>query len=295
MPIQVTCPGCLKRFQVNEKFAGKTGPCPNCSKPIKIPDKADEVVIHAPESEGPKDSKGRPVFKPIRRREVKLSLPVILGIAVAAMLCLAVALIVRLTTDEPPTALLALGAILLAPPLAFGGYWFLHDDELESFVGNELLVRTGICAAAFLATWGIYLFIPSYLNGYHSMAEFSSLDLAIVVPIMLIVGAVASLYAFELELGQAIMHYMLYFAVTFVLAATAGTELARPLANPDRNPAGRQPSAVQAPPPAASTPSPAQPATNPPATNPPAAGVKPPAQPANPPPAKDKPSSRLLQ
>ena len=30
MPIQVTCANCLKRFQVSDKFAGKTGACPNC-------------------------------------------------------------------------------------------------------------------------------------------------------------------------------------------------------------------------------------------------------------------------
>ena len=49
MPINVTCPGCLKRFSVADKFAGKKGPCPKCKKIITIPKKEDEVVIHAPE------------------------------------------------------------------------------------------------------------------------------------------------------------------------------------------------------------------------------------------------------
>ena len=79
MPIQVTCPGCLKRFTVNDKFAGKSGPCPSCRKVIKIPDKSEEVVIHAPEQSGPKDSTGKSVLKPLRRKEVKLSMPVMLA------------------------------------------------------------------------------------------------------------------------------------------------------------------------------------------------------------------------
>ncbi len=42
MPIQVTCPGCLKRFTVADKHAGKQGPCPACKKPITIPKLEEE-------------------------------------------------------------------------------------------------------------------------------------------------------------------------------------------------------------------------------------------------------------
>ena len=103
MPIQVTCPGCLKRFQVNEKFAGKTGPCPSCSKQITIPSKADEVVIHSPAEAGPKDSKGRPVFQPLRREEVKVTLPVAIAAGAFCLISILVALVVRFTNDQPPT------------------------------------------------------------------------------------------------------------------------------------------------------------------------------------------------
>lgn len=236
MAIQVTCPGCLKRFQVNDKFAGKTGPCPSCSKPIKIPDKSDEVVIHAPEGDGPKDSKGRPVFKPIRRQEVKLSLPVILAASLGTLICLGVALLVRFTNQETPTALLVLGSVLLAPPLVFAGYWFLHDDELEGYVGKELILRTALCSLAFMGTWGLYALIPSYLNGYSSLREIGGLDLVIIIPIMIILGTLTSLAAFELEFGQAAMHYLLYFAITLVLAVIMGAELASPLAREATSP-----------------------------------------------------------
>lgn len=37
MPIRVQCPQCRAEFQVNEKFAGKKGPCPKCKNTIEIP------------------------------------------------------------------------------------------------------------------------------------------------------------------------------------------------------------------------------------------------------------------
>lgn len=230
MPIQVTCPGCLKRFQVNDKFAGKTGPCPSCSKPITIPSKNEEVVIHSPENEGPKDSKGRPVFKPIQREETKVTLPMALVAGGMSLISLVVALAVRFTADEPPTGLLVLGTIFLAPPLVLVGYWFLRDDELDGFHGKELIVRTAILSAIFMVTWGIYAVVPKYIGSYQSLAEVDLLSIAIVLPIMIGLGAVASVLTMELEGLQGVLHYLLYFAVTLILALVMGTQLAQPFA-----------------------------------------------------------------
>ena len=72
MSIRVTFPGCLKRFNVSEKFAGKKGPCPKCKKTIEIPEKDEEVVIHEAET-GAKDSTGKKLSKQIARKETNLS------------------------------------------------------------------------------------------------------------------------------------------------------------------------------------------------------------------------------
>ena len=95
MAIDVTCTKCHTRFQVSEKFAGKSGPCPKCKNIIKIPDVKDQVVIHAPEVTGPKDTTGQPVFKPITRTEVKLQAPQIALIvgSVVVVLVAAVAVV----------------------------------------------------------------------------------------------------------------------------------------------------------------------------------------------------------
>ena len=61
MAIDVTCIKCHTRFQVSEKFAGKSGPCPKCKNTIKIPELKDQVVIHAPEVSGTKTATGQPV------------------------------------------------------------------------------------------------------------------------------------------------------------------------------------------------------------------------------------------
>ncbi len=229
MPIPVTCPSCLKRFTVNDKFAGQTGPCPNCRKPIKIPEKAEEVVIHAPEATGPKDSKGKSVLKPIRRKDFKVSLPVMLTAGLSSLVIFGLALGIRFSGKEPATALLAIGALLLAPPLAYLGYWFLQDDELDSYAGKELWIRAGICSVVFAFTWLLYYFIPSYLSNYKTMAEFSGLDLLVMLPIMIVIGMFVSVLTFELEVLQGLLHYVLYLSITIFLALIMGTKLANPL------------------------------------------------------------------
>ena len=50
MSIVVVCPGCRKSFKVSDKFAGKSGPCPNCKRTLQVPTKAEEVKVHAPEA-----------------------------------------------------------------------------------------------------------------------------------------------------------------------------------------------------------------------------------------------------
>src|SRR5262249_11555843 len=37
MPIAYSCPHCGKQFSVAEQYAGQTGPCASCGKPITIP------------------------------------------------------------------------------------------------------------------------------------------------------------------------------------------------------------------------------------------------------------------
>jgi hypothetical protein len=225
MPIQVTCPNCLKRFQVSDKFAGKTGPCPNCKKQIKVPDKSEEVVIHAPEDGTPKDRTGTSILKPLERTETDVTRKGMLITGGAILAAVGVAGGFRIMGGAP-VWVAVVGAILLAPPLVWAGYTFVRDSELAPYVGPELRNRVLIASALFSLLWLLYAFVPSYINDLENPNDMSFLAFGIIFSIMLVVGAFASVGAFELEFTSGLAHAGLYLIVTLVLALISGLTLA---------------------------------------------------------------------
>jgi hypothetical protein len=221
MAIDVTCTGCKTRFQVSEKFAGKKGPCPKCKTIITIPAKKDEVVIHAPEVTGPKDSKGKAVSQPIFREEVRLSRPVIIGIVGAVLGVLLVAFMLRLAFPggKVPEVITIVGAFLLAPPLAFAGYTFLRDDELAPHRGQTLLLRLIAPSLVYPLIWGLYWLIVSYLQ---IDLPPGLIFMSAVTPAAIAIGAVTAQASLDLELGQGALHYALYLTTTVILRLIMG-------------------------------------------------------------------------
>ena len=156
----------MKRFQVADKFAGQKGPCPKCKSIIQVPELTQQVVVHAPEVSGPKDSKGVSVLKPLVRQEAKLTRPMIIGICVTIGVILLVALMLRVAFPggKVPMPLLMVGAVLLAPPLAFAAYTFLRNDELAPFTRTELMLRLIAPSVVYPLIWGLYWFVIAYLD-----------------------------------------------------------------------------------------------------------------------------------
>jgi len=219
MPINVVCPGCKKRFAVSDKFAGKKGPCPKCKTIIQVPEKGEEVVIHAPEDFGPKDSKGRAVLKPIARKETKVS-PVVTGvIVVSIVVVLVVAWMFRSPEGEVPTILLIVGAFGLAPPLAWAGYAFLRDDEFEPFQGRELWVRVGACSLVYALLWGLIPLIAGY--GLR-LEELELIHMAFIAPVLIGLGAFTAYVSLDFDFGMGALHYGLYLTVTVLLRLILG-------------------------------------------------------------------------
>ena len=214
MAIQVTCPGCMKRFQVSDKFAGQKGPCPNCKKEITIPDKSEEVVIHAPETSGPKDSKGRSVLKPIFRQETQVT-PVKIAIIVGSIICaLAGALVMRFQfgTDEVyPWWPLIAGAVVLSLPLVLSGYAMLRDSEIEPHRGKDLWMRVAICAAIYAALWLLFPVAEYTFRGYNNYSLIAA------VSAMFAIGSFISLAALEFEFVMGMVHYGIYFGACILL------------------------------------------------------------------------------
>lgn len=216
----------MTRFSVNEKFAGKKGPCPKCKGEITIPALEDQVVIHAPADVAPKDSKGQSVLKPIKRRETKVSGKLIAGSIAGVVVLLGVALASRMLAPEgPPLALRVLIGLIVAPPLVRLGYAISRDSELEPFLGNELWSRVGIVSVILAATWLIYVLIAPYVLDLDYASEMGFVAAGVVLLVMLGFGSLAAMAAFDLEFFGGLVIAGAYVAVTLLLAILSGTPL----------------------------------------------------------------------
>jgi hypothetical protein len=219
MAIAVICPGCKTSFRVSEKFAGQTGPCPKCKAPIKIPDPSGEVKIHGPDV-GPKDAKGRPVFKPLRRIDVVISGNVwLIGVGCILVAMLGAWLLARPLQDK--FLLRAVATAIVTPGLCLAGYFLLRDREkLEIFSGRGLWLRTAICTACYLVIWAAYAYVRTE---YRMPTEVW--QLFVILPPMLVLGALAALGCYELDFGSGVMHYCFHALVIVVLAYLAGMQM----------------------------------------------------------------------
>jgi hypothetical protein len=236
MPIPVTCPSCHARFQVSEKFAGKKGPCPKCKKPISIPKLEQQVKIDDRAHGGTKDAAGKLVLKPITRSESKLGKGALAGIGVGVLVAIGAAFGIGMMYEDKtaiPGWLLGAGAFLLAPPLAIAGYGFLRDDELEAHTGTGLILRALACSVGYAALWILYyLLVPVE---YRRLGD-DPIIAAIVIAPFLAIGAMIGLASFDLDLGNAVMHYMVYVIVCIVLTLIMGWPMIPPPAEPAEKP-----------------------------------------------------------
>ena len=222
MAIHVICPGCHARFKVGDKHAGKKGPCPKCKAEIQVPRKEDEVIIKAPEQfGGARDASGNLVLKPIERKETTLT-PVKIVTIVGSIIMIFVATFgirAYYPDGDIPRLITAVGALLLAPPLAFVGYSFLRESELEPYRGLSLILRVAICAAVYALLWGIYPLAARYFFGDGTLEVW---NLAFLVPPFLILGALTAFASLDLNPTIAFFHYAFYLAVTVLFRLTIG-------------------------------------------------------------------------
>lgn len=218
MAINVTCPSCLKRFTVADKFAGQTGPCPKCKKPITIP-AAEEVVIHAPEHDGPVGKDGKSVLKTAKRKDGAFDPLVATGVSIVVLLTLVAAFLLR---SQPETAnswpVLAGGSILLGPLLAWAGYGFLRDAELEPYRGGELWMRASIAGLVFAIGWFVYHVIAGQVGDTEwQTAGLEMWQMGLAACIAVGIATFGSFVTLDLEPFMGFFHCTLYFLVTVFL------------------------------------------------------------------------------
>ncbi|NQU21109.1 MAG: hypothetical protein HQ567_07485 [Candidatus Nealsonbacteria bacterium] len=221
MSILVVCRKCRKSFNVSDKFAGQKGPCPNCKATLQIPKKEDEVKIHGAEefADGGRSTTGELLTKPITREVTKLR-PVVTAAIAAAVLVMLLVTWAGGSVIANSVLVRTLGLLVITPALALAGYTFLRDaDELEPYRGKVLLIRSGICSAAYMIIWGILLYISTtgLLTG-------DLLEWLFVAPPLLAVGALAALASFDLDFSNAFFHYAFYLLVVLILRWIAGMD-----------------------------------------------------------------------
>jgi len=218
MAITVVCVKCRARFSVDEKFAGRTGPCPKCKAPIRIPTKKEEVKIFGGEdfATGGRNAAGKLVLKPITRSETRFQTGPALIIAAAV---LGVFLLAWLGGGVLAESMVVstVALLVVSPPLVVAAYAFLRDDEKEPYEGKELLVRAAACALGFILLWGVF----SYLTDSNLITGELWQWLFVVPPFVALGGALPTL-ALDLDYGDGVFHYTFYMLVTLALRWTAG-------------------------------------------------------------------------
>jgi len=221
MPIPVVCPACKARFTVSDQFAGRTGPCPKCKKPITIPTPAAQsVVIHEPERPAATAAgTGRAPTAPIKRRDKPVRWTALALSAAGAIAFMGGAYAVRMFYQADaggiPAWLLLLGAFAAAVPAVLLGYAAVRNRELEPYRGRPLFVRARICSAVYAALWAVRGFIPA-----EQTAEMWQWFM--IAPLFVTAGALAALAAFDLDWGTAAVHFSFYVLFTSLLRWLAG-------------------------------------------------------------------------
>ncbi|HEX3659306.1 MAG TPA: hypothetical protein VHV55_26185 [Pirellulales bacterium] len=222
MPILVVCPTCKAEFKVSEKFAGKSGPCPKCKAPIKIPTLEAEVKIHAPDTSDIPAAKGaggkaapKPgSLKPLMRQETKVRPVAAIGIVVA-IAAAAVGAWVGGPTLVENGWLRGIALLAVSMPIVAAGYSFLRNDELEPYRGLPLLVRSGICALIYAGLWLAFSFVPPDMKR-------STVNWFFLAPPFAVVGAITALATLDLDFGSGFSHFAFYVVITLALGFLAG-------------------------------------------------------------------------
>lgn len=229
MAIIVTCPGCRKSFTVRDEFGGRTGPCPKCKTPIKIPLASQTVKVHGGESfsDGGRSTSGELVLKPIKRTDAVFNPTLATGISVGSVCLLALTWLLRSVIQN--STLFAAGALLvLSPMLACAPYPFLRNQEdLAPLKGKSLYLRSFLCGICYsLLVCGYYATMT-----YVGVGENIWIGIMLGVPFF-VVGLLLGIAFFNLPWSDALIHFIFFIGVVIILRMVAGMPFF-----PDMNPA----------------------------------------------------------
>jgi hypothetical protein len=219
MALNVVCPGCLKRFQVSDRFAGQKGPCPNCKTTIEIP-KAP-VKIHGLEGSeyGAKDRFGNPTLKPLERIVSDFDVQNTLLYAAASICVLITAFFIGCMTMSTGfrSGIAFLGLALLSFPLSLFGYQVMRNkDQLFIYTGTDLYRRTGLTALGYVILWLVFEYFLQYANvGIFSVLYFA---------VFACFGMFFASLVLKIPFSNALRHFLVFAVPIVLLRCAAGLD-----------------------------------------------------------------------
>ncbi len=212
MAIRVICPGCMTSFEVDDRFAGKKGPCPKCGHIIEIP--KIQVVVHAPD-EAVVNGKRQKVLghdaRPIEQKRFTFTGgQTALGIC-AALGFFALTYVVGLAHNGWVS--LIVGALLgfaIAFPIADVGYMLIRDEnDLEMQEGPERRRNALFTALVFGGSWLIFEAFIFFLGGTGVLACLFLIPCAAV-------GAFGAVIFFDCNFGRALLVYLIFMFAAII-------------------------------------------------------------------------------
>ncbi|MDR3233792.1 MAG: hypothetical protein LBT46_09055 [Planctomycetaceae bacterium] len=219
MSLNVVCPGCLKRFQVSDRFAGQKGPCPVCKTVIQIP-KAP-VKIQGLQGVGYGGTKAdRPFLKPLERIVPDFDVQNASWYAVAAFCIFLAAFFVGCISmpQGVRSGIAFFGLILLAFPLSLFGFQVMRNKEqLFIYTGWDLYRRTGIAALGYVLLWLIFEYFLQYSNAFGVIS-------VLYFAVFACFGMFMTALILDIPPGNALMHFFVFAVPVVLLRCTSGLD-----------------------------------------------------------------------
>ncbi|MBR5758639.1 MAG: hypothetical protein IKX88_08595 [Thermoguttaceae bacterium] len=214
MAIRVICPGCMTSFEVDDRFAGKKGPCPKCGHIIEIP--KEKLIIHAPDTitDGGKTKAAAHTghdARPIAAKRIIYTGKQIFWGVMGALGAMALTYLVGASGLTLAAKIYgAIAVFLIAFPIAEFGYTLIRDEnDLEMFLGNERHWRSFYTALVFGASWLVFEAFAYYLNATGPMT-------CLYLLVCGAIGAIGALIFFDCNYGKALLVYALFAVAAIV-------------------------------------------------------------------------------
>lgn len=220
MAIDVICPGCHKRFQVSDQFAGQKGPCPGCKTIIQIPKLEDVVVVHERET----TSSGAPAkLNSIRRQHTTAGKSELLCASGALLAGLLSTILVRFLSEPEPDpgffTTLLIGSLLGSSTSLLGNIVLRGQDNGSNY-GRKTIVRACLVGVIYTVIWRLLVLLSDGL-----LVEDGSVILPAVIILAIALTAISTflpMFVFDFEYQQGLVHVALFISSLAIYSLVLG-------------------------------------------------------------------------